>query len=141
MLKEKNGYIRSIDVAGRLGVTKPSVSYTTKRLREGGYLTMNHEGLISLTGSGMEITQRMCERHRLLSEYLRRLGVDEKTAGEEACKTEHDISEESFKAICLHAKGENQSRKKLCIHLSEFAENRRPPDFSGGSTIFAEMMR
>ena len=104
MLKEKYGYIRSTDVAVLLGVTKPSVSYATKRLRENGYITMDKDGLISLTDTGFEIAQRMYTRHKLLTEFFVRLGVDEKIAREDACKIEHDISRESFDAIRAHVK-------------------------------------
>ena len=103
MLKEQHGYVRSIDVAGQLGVTKPSVSYATKRLRENGYITMDREGLITLTAAGMEIAARMYERHKLLTQFLIRLGVDEEIAREDACKIEHDVSQESFEAIRRHA--------------------------------------
>ena len=103
MLQQKKGYIRSIEVADHMGVTKPSVSYATKRLRENGYITMDADGLISLTQSGMDIAQSMFERHTLLTEFLMRLGVDEEIAREDACKIEHDISEETFRAICRHA--------------------------------------
>lgn len=99
MMGKQHGYIRSIDVAEQLGVTKPSVSYATKRLRENGYLTMDKDGLITLTDSGMEIASRMYERHRVLTEYLIRLGVDPGVAREDACRMEHDISEETFRAI------------------------------------------
>lgn len=104
MLKEKHGYIRSVDIAQWLGVTKPSVSYSTKRLRENGYITMEKDGLITLTETGMDIAGHMYERHKLLTEFLIHLGVNEKTAREDACKIEHDISEETFQAICAHAK-------------------------------------
>ncbi len=104
MLKEQHGYIRSTDVASHLGVTKPSVSYATKRLRENGYITMDKDGLISLTDTGLEIAQRMYTRHKLLTEFLVLLGVDEEIAREDACKIEHDISRESFDAICAHVK-------------------------------------
>ena len=103
MLKEQHGYVRSIDVAEQLGVTKPSVSYATKRLRENGYITMDHDGLITLTDAGLEIAARMYERHKLLTQFLISLGVDEKTAREDACKIEHDVSQESFAAIRSHA--------------------------------------
>lgn len=102
MMKEKHGYIRSIDIAAELEVTKPSVTYTTKRLRENGYITMDKDGLITLTDSGMEIATRIYERHRLLTDFFIRLGVDEKTAREDACKVEHDISKKTFDAICRH---------------------------------------
>lgn len=104
MMREKHGYIRSIDVAEQLGVTKPSVSYATKRLREAGYITMDGDSYITLTDSGMEIAERMYERHKLLTEFLLRLGIDEDTAREDACKIEHDISDKTFEALCEHAK-------------------------------------
>ena len=103
MMKEEHGYIRSVDVAEHLGVTKPSVSYTTKRLRENGYITMDRDGLITLTETGMEIAERMYSRHKLLTSFLIYLGVNPKTAQEDACKIEHDLSEETFAAICRHA--------------------------------------
>ena len=99
MMQEKHGYIRSIDVAEQLGVTKPSVSYATKRLRENGYITMDPDGLITLTDKGLEIAERMYERHKLLTKLLIRLGVDPETAREDACRIEHDLSVESFDAI------------------------------------------
>ena len=103
MLKEKHGYIRSIDIADELGVKKPSVSYATKRLRENGYITMDSDSHITLTETGMEIAMRMYERHKTLTDLLVALGVDENVAREDACKIEHDLSEQSFRAICKHA--------------------------------------
>ena len=103
--KEERGYIRSIDVAEMVGVTKASVSYCTKRLRENGYITMDKDGLITLTQSGMEIAQKVYQRHKLLAGFLIKLGVSEEVAREDACKLEHDISDESFSAICRHAGG------------------------------------
>ena len=102
ILKEKHGYIRSIDVAEHLGVTKPSVSYATKRLRENGYITMNKDGHITLTESGLSIAQNMYTRHKQLTQFLLSLGVSEETAREDACKIEHDISDETFEALCKH---------------------------------------
>jgi len=99
MMKEKYGYIRSVDVAGQLGVTKPSVSYATKRLRENGYITMDPVGLITLTDSGREIAERIYERHKLLTALLIHLGVSPETAREDACKIEHDLSAETFDAL------------------------------------------
>ena len=104
MLKEERGYIRSIDVAEKLGVTKPSVSYATKRLRENGYISMGPDGLITLTDTGMEIASRIYERHKLLTALLMKLGVSEAAAREDACKLEHDLSVESFDAIRESAK-------------------------------------
>ena len=90
MMKEQHGYIRSIDIAAELGVTKPSVSYATKRLRENGYITLDKEGLITLTDKGMEVANRIYERHKTLTHYFISLGEDEETAREDACKVEHD---------------------------------------------------
>ncbi len=100
MLRESHGYIRSIDIAEHLGVTKPSVSYATKRLRENGYITMDKDGLITLTDSGMAIAKKMFQRHRILTEVFIKMGVDPETAAEDACKIEHDISQATFDAIC-----------------------------------------
>ena len=103
MMKEQHGYIRSIDIAEELGVTKHSVSYATKWLRENGYITMDKDGLITLTDSGMEIAASMLDRHKTLTKFLVNLGVDEITAETDACKMEHDLSEQSYRAICAHA--------------------------------------
>ena len=105
MMQEKHGYIRSIDVAEHLGVTKPSVSYATKRLRENGYITMDRDGLITLTPSGMEIASKMLDRHRTLTQFLIAIGVDQKTAEQDACKVEHDLSQVTYEAIVRHASG------------------------------------
>ena len=86
MMQQEHGYIRSIDVAEHLGVTKPSVSYATKRLRENGYITMDREGFITLTDSGMAIAASMLDRHHTLTRFLITLGVDPKVAEEDACK-------------------------------------------------------
>ncbi len=104
MLRNSRGYVRSIDVAEKLGVTKPSVTYATKRLREAGYISMDKDGLITLSDSGMAIAEKMLERHTTLTKFLVALGVDPETAAADACKMEHDISQRSFDAICAHAK-------------------------------------
>ena len=104
MLKQERGYIRSIDVAEKLGVTKPSVSYATKRLRESGYISLDPAGMIVLLGPGLEIAERMYERHMLLTDLLIGLGVSPETARRDACEIEHDLSDETFDAIRKHAK-------------------------------------
>lgn len=106
MLKEERGYVRSIDIAEHLGVTKPSVSYATKRLRENGYIIMDRDGMITLTESGMEIAQKIYTRHKVLTEFFIRLGVSEAQAKIDACEIEHDISQETFEALCRHAEGQ-----------------------------------
>ena len=103
MLSKQQSAVHSIDIANELGVTKPSVSHATKILRENNYITMDADNHIALTESGRSIAERMYERHHLLAGLLIALGVSEKTAFEDACKIEHDISEESFEAICRHA--------------------------------------
>ncbi len=102
IMKEVHGYIRSIDIAMELGVTKPSVSYATKRLRENGYITMDKDGFITLTDKGMAIAVHIYERHKVLTSVLIQLGVSPETAREDACKLEHDISDESFDALKRH---------------------------------------
>ncbi len=99
MMKEEHGYIRSIDVAAQLGVTKPSVSYATKRLRENGYITMDRDGLITLTESGLKIATSIYDRHKVLTSFLTHIGVDPITAKEDACNMEHDMSEQSYQAF------------------------------------------
>ena len=104
MIKEKKGYVRSIDVANQLSVSKPSVSYATKRLRENGYITFNEDGMISLTESGMEIANKIYTRHKVLTDIFKALGVDDNIAAEDACKIEHNLSPETFDALCKYAK-------------------------------------
>ena len=99
MLQEEKGYVRSVDIAARLDVTKPSVSFAMKRLRENGYILMDQENLITLTESGEASAQRVYGRHKVLSSFLEQLGVSPQTAREDACKIEHDISEETFDII------------------------------------------
>ena len=101
--QEKNGCARSVDIAMSLGVTKASVSHATKLLRENDYIHMADDKCITLTDSGREIAERMYQRHRVLAQFLMRLGVQETTAFADACRIEHDISTETFAAICRHA--------------------------------------
>ena len=95
--------VSPLALAQAMGVTKPSVSYATKRLRQNGYITMDKEGLITLTESGLAIAERVYERHKTLSSFFMKLGVDEETALEDACKVEHDLSEQTYEAIKRHA--------------------------------------
>ena len=103
ILGEKNGFARSVDIAELLQVTKPSVTYATKRLRENGYISMDPDGHITLEGSGRAIAEKMLERHKLLTRFLIDIGVSSDTAETDACRLEHDLSEESFEAICRYA--------------------------------------
>ncbi len=101
-LRESKGSVRSVDISLLLGVTKPSVSFAMKRLRENEYIHMDQENLITLTEKGEEIAMRIYDRHKTISTFLMKLGVEESVAREDACKLEHDISEESFAALRKH---------------------------------------
>ena len=104
MLDEQKGYVRSVDIATGLSVSKPSVSVAMKNLRENGYITMNKDNYIALTDTGMEIARRIYDRHKVLTEILIRIGVNPETAQEDACKVEHDISPETYEAIVKQLK-------------------------------------
>ena len=104
ILKNKNGAVRSIDIANELGFSKPRVSVAMKNLRENGYIEVDSSGYITLLDSGRRIAEKIYERHTTLSKWLVSLGVDAKTAAEDACRIEHIISSESFEAIKKIAK-------------------------------------
>lgn len=104
ILKNKNGAVRSIDIANELGFSKPSVSVAMKNLRENGYIEVDSSGYITSLDSGRQIAEKIYERHTTLSKWLVSLGVDAKTAAEDACRIEHIISSESFEAIKKIAK-------------------------------------
>ena len=99
VIKNRKGNVRSIDIANDLGFSKPSVSVAMKNLRENGYIEMDESGYITLTKAGAEIASKVYERHTTLSNWLISMGVNEKTAADDACLIEHVISEESFAAI------------------------------------------
>ena len=100
--RKGKGEVRSIDIVNELEFSKPSVSVAMKNLRENGYITVDKDGYIRLTDKGLEIAEKMYERHTLLSQWLIKLGVDEKVAVEDACRMDHVISAESFAAIKKH---------------------------------------
>lgn len=104
ILSKKSSYVRSIDVGEYMGYSKPSVSRAVSILKKGGYVVMDDNGHLTLTDTGLEIAQKIYERHTTLTDFLIRLGVNEKTAAEDACKMEHDISDETFAAMKMHAK-------------------------------------
>ena len=103
ILSKKNGAVRSIDVGEYMGFSKPSVSRAVGILKKGGFLLTDKDGYLSLTASGLEIAQKIYERHTALTEFLVRLGVNPETAARDACKIEHDISDETFEALKRHA--------------------------------------
>ena len=102
MLQEQKGIVRSIDIAMSLSVSKPSVSFAMKQLRENGYIVMDKENYITLTDKGLDIARRIYTRHKALTRFLIQLGVNEEDAREDACKIEHDISTATFEAILKH---------------------------------------
>lgn len=125
MLKfqEEHGYVRSIDLAEDLGVTKPSVSYAVKRLRENGYITMDKDKFLHLTEKGMEIASTVYTKHKRLSDIFIALGVDPEVAKQDAHRIEHDLSDETFDAICRYT---NKHLKKIEKACREFCKNPRP---------------
>lgn len=102
ILSQKMDAVRSLDVAEYMGFSKPSVSNAVSLLKSGGYVTVDGNKYLSLTATGKEVAEKIYERHTLLTDVLIKLGVDEKTAAEDACKIEHVISDKSFEAIKKH---------------------------------------
>lgn len=101
-LQIKTGHVRSIDIANEMNFSKPSVSVAMKNLREKEYIVMEDDGSIRLTESGRQRAESVLERHTLISDWLISIGVSPETARKDACKVEHDLSEESFEAIKMH---------------------------------------
>ncbi|MDO4811389.1 MAG: metal-dependent transcriptional regulator [Eubacteriales bacterium] len=99
VLSKTSKTVRSIDVGEYLGYSKPSVSRAMSLLKNGGYVLMDDSGFLTLTDLGREVAEKIYERHTALTEFLIRLGVDEETAAEDACRIEHVISDTSFAAL------------------------------------------
>ena len=110
ILKEAKGHVRSIDIAESMNFSKPSVSVAMKKLRENGYILVDNDGFITLTEKGMAIANHTYEKHKLLSALLIGLGVLEETAREDACKIEHDLSDETFNAIKTYVDSQKDPR-------------------------------
>ena len=104
LVLSKKGDVRSIDIARAMDFSRPSVSVTVHNLEKEHYIKINENGTISLEPAGREIAERIYERHMLLAELFMGLGVSPEKAQEDACKVEHDISEETFDAIRRHAR-------------------------------------
>ena len=102
VLSQKGGHVRSVDISEHMGYSKPSVSRAVGLLKSGGYIAVDPDGYITLTDSGTAVAQKIYERHTLLAKLLCSLGVSPETAAEDACKLEHAISDESFRAIKEH---------------------------------------
>ena len=99
LLSQKNPRVRSVDVCTEMGYSKPSVSRAVSLLKDGGFITADKEGYLTLTESGLIIAQRTYERHTLLTRLFEKIGISHKTAEEDACKIEHCISDETFEAL------------------------------------------
>ena len=108
LLSKKSNNVRSLNVAEYMGYSKPSVSRAVGILKKGNYVIADSEGYLSLTSKGLEVAEKIYERHTILTQFLIQLGIDEVTATEDACKIEHVISDTSFDAIKNYA-----SRNKL----------------------------
>lgn len=99
ILKERNGIVRSIDIANDMHFSKPSISIAMKKLKENQYILIDDDGLIELTNKGLLVAQKIYDRHVVLTKFLLSIGVNEEIAKKDACKIEHDLSEETFAAI------------------------------------------
>lgn len=105
VLRKRLPIVRSIDIATELGYSKPSVSVAMKNLKTRGFVTVSQEGYISFTEQGEALASQTFERHTVIRDWLIRLGVNEETASEDACKIEHDMSSETFQALKKHILG------------------------------------
>ncbi len=99
MVSEKKDEVHAIDIVNELGFSKPSVSIALKKLKEQGYITIDEMNHLHLTDSGLEIANKIYERHKILTSILMYVGVSKETAEEDACKLEHDLSDESWNRI------------------------------------------
>lgn len=104
ILSRKSQFVRSIDISEYMNFSKPSVSRAIGLLKEGGYITVDVSGYISLTDAGEEIAGKIYERHNVLTEFLKEIGVGDETAAADACKIEHNICDETFEALKKHMK-------------------------------------
>lgn len=109
-IKNNQGYVRSVDIATHMNVTKPSITYATKKLKEAGFIDTDTNGMIFLTNEGSKIANDVWEKHKTLSSFFVLLGVKEKQAMIDACKVEHDLSNETFKAIKNFVKNNANSK-------------------------------
>ena len=105
MIHNRQGNVRSIDIANELSFSKPSVSVAMKNLRTNGYIEMDKDGFITLLDKGREIAEKIYERHTLISNWLMHMGVSPETATEDACRIEHVISAETFEKLKEHVAG------------------------------------
>ena len=123
MLKQRVGSVRSIDIANELGYTKASISIAMKKFRENEYIEVDEDGYITLTKKGHAIATKVYERHRILSQFFISLGVSKENATNDACKIEHDLSEETFNAI----------KKKVVRKIAKKEEHKKEGSKKEGS--------
>ena len=109
IIHNRQGNVRSIDIANELGFSKPSVSVAMKNLRTNGYIEVDKEGFITLLDKGREIADKIYERHTLLSTWLVRMGVSPEVAAEDACRMEHVISAETFERLKEHVSAQDEA--------------------------------
>jgi len=120
VLNEQNGHVRSIDIARYMNFSKPTISIAMRSFREEGYIVVDESGMISLTEKGLAVANRVYERHRILTTALLALGVSEETAETDACKIEHDISDETLDCIRKHMEQfqkKSTPKKDLSVEL------------------------
>ncbi len=99
MLQQRHGMVRSVDLARHMGYSKPSISHAVGVLRGGGFLTVDQDGFLHLTGVGQEIAEKIYERHQFFTQWLIDAGIDPETAEQDACRMEHGISQKSFELL------------------------------------------
>ena len=109
VLFNRHGEVRSIDIVREMELSKPSVSRAMGILKEGGFILIDENGYITLTEDGRQVAETIYERHRVLTDWLVSLGVDEKAAAEDACRMEHAISSTSFDRLKEHIKKYHQN--------------------------------
>ncbi len=102
MIQAKKGCVKSIDIVNELNFSKPSVSIAMKKLRTNGFINVDNDGYITLTESGLEVAEKIYERHVKLTEILKKIGVNDELASEDACRLEHYMSDETFKKLREH---------------------------------------
>ena len=107
ILQLRKGSVRSVDIANELGYSQPSISRAVSILKNDGCIEVNDAGIITFTDKGRDIAESIYSRHRILTEFLVSIGVSENTAAEDACRIEHDISDESFEKIKEALKNRN----------------------------------
>lgn len=103
VISKEKGSVRSIDIAHHMNHSKPTISVAMKKLRDGGFITIEADGHLTLTNEGRKIAEKIYDRHEILAQVFIAMGVSPETAYEDACKVEHDLSDETFECLKAHA--------------------------------------